>query len=859
MSRDPRVRVRTRPGASAPGRGGDPQGPAALWTSFKTRLAGVVGVIVLVVALLTTAASAAGAPAYAVVTVSVLVALVLTHQLARGMTVPVREMTAAATAMAQGDYSTRVAVTASDEIGDLARAFNAMADDLQAEDRRRRELVATVSHELRTPVAALRATLENLADGVVSPTGDTLGAPLRQAERLSDIVRDLIDLSRLDAGLVSLEVAPVDVAGLLSRVADEARLASHDRVTVVAESPSDLRLAGDDRRLHQLLANLVDNAVRHSPTGGTVTLSARVGDGVILEVHDEGPGIPPEHRDAAFRRFTTGLSGDDGGTGLGLAVAQWVTVLHGGRIQVVDDEARPGCLVRVELPSTPPSRPAPVLEEAPMTTSPTPSAPPPSTVPAPSAPVREHRPGAMDAAFGSVWPEPRPEGRPSVVLGALGVGLLAGAVLPFQDVGLGWWLVLAAMVGSVSWTARRRLDRYGWGLLGLAGALTLPTMLLDAGWIVTLCVLAAGTLVAVALTGAGTVLGFVASPLAVPLAALRGLPWLGRSLESGGGAVSWRVARTAVVSLALVLVLGTLLGSADALYGSWLGHLVPDLRVDTLFARGFSTVFVGGVTLAALYVALNPPRVDVEPSGRRHTRSAWEWLVPVALVDLLLVGFAVAQATALFGGRSYLERTVGMTYADYVHQGFGQLCVVTVLLLVVAAGAWRVADHDTDLWRLRVSVGVLCALALMVVGSALMRLGLYDDAYGWTRLRVLVAFFEGWLGLVVVLLVVAGALDRAAWLPRTALATGAATLLLLAALNPDARIAEHNLARDGGVPTDTAYLLGLSQDAVPSLPASLQRPACANRGYSFAERTGRDTDGFWSWNLGRWRAERACG
>ena len=101
-----------------------PQGPSALWTSFKVRLAAVVGVIVLVVATLTTAASAAGAPAYAVVTVSVLVALVLTHTLARGMTVPVREMTAAATAMAQGDYSTRVGVSASDEIGELAQAFN---------------------------------------------------------------------------------------------------------------------------------------------------------------------------------------------------------------------------------------------------------------------------------------------------------------------------------------------------------------------------------------------------------------------------------------------------------------------------------------------------------------------------------------------------------------------------------------------------------------------------------------------------------------------------------------------------------------------------------------------------------------
>jgi hypothetical protein len=464
----------------------------------------------------------------------------------------------------------------------------------------------------------------------------------------------------------------------------------------------------------------------------------------------------------------------------------------------------------------------------------------------------------MDAAFGSVWPEPRPEGRPSVVLGALGVGVLAGLMVPFHDVGLGWWLVVVAMVGSVAWTARDRLDRYGWGLVALSLALTLPVLLLDAGWIVTLCVLAAGLLVAVALTGAGTLVGFAAAPLAVPLAALRGLPWLGRSLETGGGAVSWRVARTAVVSLALVLVFGTLLGSADALYGSWLGSLVPDLRVDTLFARGFSTFFVGGVTLAALYVALNPPRVDLVPVEQHHTRHGWEWLVPVALVDVLLAGFVVAQATAMFGGESYLERTVGITYAEYVHQGFGQLCVVTILTLAVAATAWRVADREADLWRVRAAIGVLCALSLAVVASALMRIGLYDDAYGWTRLRVLVAFFEAWLGLVVLLVVVAGVLARATWLPRTVLATGAATLLLLAAVDPDARIAEHNLAREGRVPTDTSYLLGLSQDALPSLPAPLRRTACTDRGSSFAGRTGRHTDGLWSWNLSRWRADRAC-
>ena len=156
-------------------------------------------------------------PRWISVPVTVVAALAVTQWLARGMTSPLREMTAAARRMAGGDYGQRVTATSSDEVGDLARAFNAMAADLASADTQRRQLVATVSHELRTPLTAQRALLENLVDGVVRPDDDALRGALHQSERLSALVTDLLDLSRIDAGVAPLSVTEVRVADLLAR------------------------------------------------------------------------------------------------------------------------------------------------------------------------------------------------------------------------------------------------------------------------------------------------------------------------------------------------------------------------------------------------------------------------------------------------------------------------------------------------------------------------------------------------------------------------------------------------------------------------------------------------------------------
>lgn len=289
---------------------------------------------------------------------SILLGLVTSQVLAHGMTRPLREMTSAAHAMARGNYSLRVRATARDEVGQLATAFNQMAADLDAADRQRRELIANVSHELRTPVAALRAVLENVVDGVADADPETMRAALRQTERLGALVAELLDLSRVDAGVARLRREVFPVAPLLAEVVAEAEAADRGARFSVAVSPPEATVCADRGRLHQVLANLVDNAVRHGPRDGEVLVHAHGrGDELVLEIRDEGPGIPAADRDRVFERFARGERAGGGGTGLGLAIARWVVDLHGGTIAVVPPTVHsgaepPGCRIRVTLPVT---------------------------------------------------------------------------------------------------------------------------------------------------------------------------------------------------------------------------------------------------------------------------------------------------------------------------------------------------------------------------------------------------------------------------------------------------------------------------------------------------------------------------
>ena len=820
--------------------------PLGQVTSIKVKLGLLVGASVLVATVLATL-GAGVVPAALAIPVTVALALGVTQLLAVGMTSPLRQMTDGARRMAAGDYAVRVDTDATDEVGELARTFNRMAADLAATDRQRRELVANVSHELRTPLAALIAVLENLDDRVTEPDPETIRVALRQAERLSTLVADLLDLSRVDAGVVELEHSPVPVVDLVEEAVDESSSAAR-HVSFDVEVEPGLEVLGDRNRLHQLLANLLDNASRHSPAGGVVQVTGTAApDGTArLEVVDQGPGIAPADRERVFERFGTSGDASGGGTGLGLAIARWVTDLHGGRISVVDPApGTSGARIRVLLPMSAPERNTPMTPPAPTA----PAAPSPPPLPAAPTP-----PSLVDSTFGSLWREHDPSPRPWVLLACLVIGVFAGLTLPENRLGLAFTITLVAAGALVLLLSRHRRSAFTWACAALALAFALLFTVRAAEWIAVLGLLVGALLTTSALTRAGSAFGLVIGAISWPLAGLRGLPWLGRTLKAvGGGAHSLAVARTAVLSVLAVVVFGLLFASADAIFGEWVGAVVPDLD-DLVVARIFTAVAIAGIVLAAAYLALNPPEVGV-PSTRRPVAHRYEWLAPVLLVDAVFVLFLAAQAAAFFGGHEYVRSVTGLTYADYVHEGFAQLTIATILTLLVVWAAARKADLSTAADRawLRGSLGALCLLTLVVVASALHRMDLYQDAYGFTRLRLLVDVFEGWLGLVVVGVLVAGVRLRGSGLPRMALLSGAGLLLGLALLNPDAWIARHNIERyEATGKVDWIYLRGLSADATPVL-AELppDEAACA------LERPTEADDSWAAWNLGRSRAAEA--
>lgn len=285
------------------------------------------------------------------------IALLMARWLARGMTQPLRDMAAAARRMEVGDYEVRVDTRSRDEVGQLAHAFNRMSEQLARLEESRRDLVANVSHELKTPITAIRAHLENLLDGVEQPDPDTLEVMLGQTERLGRLVEQLLDLSKLESGEVPLHRAEVELDPIVQQVVSEIEVAQAGKAVHIARAiPADLPpIHADAERVHQVLFNLVDNAVRFVPEGGEVRIAAHRHDGQVeISVADNGVGIPREHLPRLFERFyrgDTARSRDDGGTGIGLAIARSVVEAHGGTIRA-ESEPGIGSVFSFDLPAS---------------------------------------------------------------------------------------------------------------------------------------------------------------------------------------------------------------------------------------------------------------------------------------------------------------------------------------------------------------------------------------------------------------------------------------------------------------------------------------------------------------------------
>jgi len=273
-------------------------------------------------------------------------AVLITVGLSRRILGPVETLTAAARRMEKGDLSQRVEVQSNDEIGELARAFNAMADGLTRLEDLRRNMVTDVAHELRTPLSNIRGYLEAMQDGIVEPKREVIDSLYEEAMLLNLLVDDLQELALAEAGQIRLERGPVAPADLVNRATDAARAqAVAQGISLRADLPDDLPLVeADPQRIEQVLGNLLSNALTHTPSGGEVVVTARARGGkVAVSVSDTGEGIAPEHLPYIFERFyraDRSRSRATGGTGLGLAIARQLVEAHGGRIEVESEVGR---------------------------------------------------------------------------------------------------------------------------------------------------------------------------------------------------------------------------------------------------------------------------------------------------------------------------------------------------------------------------------------------------------------------------------------------------------------------------------------------------------------------------------------
>jgi two-component system OmpR family sensor kinase/two-component system sensor histidine kinase BaeS len=281
----------------------------------------------------------------------------------RGIATPLVDVMAAADALAEGNLSVRVPERGPGDFSRLAHSFNRMAQELERAEHQRRNLTADVAHELRTPLHIIQGNLEGILDGVYQPSAEHLNATLEETRLLARLVDDLGTLSLAEAGQLPLQWEPVDIAELLADTSTtftgQAEAAGiHLNVTADDASIKDggppLLITADAGRLDQVLTNLLVNALRHTPRGGTITLSAApTTSGVRLIISDTGAGISPEDLPYIFDRFWRGdrsRSHTGGaGAGLGLAIARQLVQAHGGRITVASQPGQ-GTTFTIELP-----------------------------------------------------------------------------------------------------------------------------------------------------------------------------------------------------------------------------------------------------------------------------------------------------------------------------------------------------------------------------------------------------------------------------------------------------------------------------------------------------------------------------
>jgi hypothetical protein len=456
-----------------------------------------------------------------------------------------------------------------------------------------------------------------------------------------------------------------------------------------------------------------------------------------------------------------------------------------------------------------------------------------------------------------IWPlDPLASAPRRLVVLALFAGIVGTALWRPSVLSVGYLVVGIVVFGVVYGTAERRPTRVEWLGIALTLALLAVPGLLAAEWVGGLCIIAAWIVGWCTLVVGRTWTAVFTGPFVPWVLPGRVLGWVRRSERVVGlrGVGTPSVVRGLVVvgiTVVLGLVFGALFAAADPAFARLVGDLVPAFSVGEFTARAAVFGMVLALVLFGGYAVRFAPKVDAMAPKRMRPVQRWEWAVPLGVLDVLFIAFVAVQAAVLFGGHAHVLETEGLTYAEYARQGFWQLLWVSALTLLVLSVVIRVAGRVTaaDRRLLRVLVGTLCATSVVVVISAIYRMWLYQQAYGFSTERVMVVTIELWLGAVFVLIAVAGIRMTAGWLPRAVLVAGAVALLGMAAINPERLIADRNIDRyeQTGL-LDTDYLLSLSQDVEPSLqrlPEEIRQ--CARY-------RDREPDAWYEFNVSRSRA-----
>jgi len=291
--------------------------------------------------------------------IGAVIALLLGIFLSRSLTRPIRELTQATHAVSEGNLSQQVPVRSNDELGELAQAFNKMSAELSRSVNARKQMTADIAHELRTPLSLILGHAEAVHDGVLPPTPENFEIIREEAARLEHLVNDLRTLSLADAGELSIQLQTVEPQRLINEVASLYQYQTQQKnvkfeVDVAADLPT---IEVDPGRMTQVLTNILDNALRHTPEGGHIILAGHEIDNMVeLSVLDNGPGLDLEDVNRIFERLfrVDAARQRDGGSGLGLAIAKSIVQAHGGQISA-ESEPGAGLKVRIRLPKTHPS------------------------------------------------------------------------------------------------------------------------------------------------------------------------------------------------------------------------------------------------------------------------------------------------------------------------------------------------------------------------------------------------------------------------------------------------------------------------------------------------------------------------